>query len=321
LEADTVEPIEKVLDEILGGRDGVFAVMARDLKTGEEVLRNPDTLMPTASVFKVPVLVELFRKAGLGVIDLHMRHELKEEDKCPGSGVLKEMLPGVRLTFEDLAVLMIIISDNTATDLCVNAAGIYDINATMRGLGIANSYITMGCKGLLAYCAGIENPWPSNEEVALSFERLKAGQIDYDGLAFKGVKENNVTTVRDMVNLLQILYEGTKLPQEVCKGCLDVMKRQQLRDRIPGLLPLGTVTMTKSGTLGANVIVNDVGIVEPADGNPYAIAILTNQEPRDDSRQLPAVISRAIYDHFTGKNELDDKHCVSINSGGELNDS
>lgn len=296
-----MESIEQVLDEILKGRHGVFAVMARDMKTGEEVLRNPDALMPTASVFKVSVLVELFRKADLGLIDLHKRHELRDEDKCPGSGVLKEMLPGLQITLEDLAVLMIIISDNTATDLCVQAAGAEDINATMRKLGITNTYVTMGCKGLLAYCAGIKNHWPSDEEVAESFERLKAGKVDYDGLAFKGVKENNVTTVRDMVNLLQILYEGTKLPQEVCRHCLDVMKRQQLRDRIPGLLPFGTVTMTKSGTLGNNVIVNDVGIVEPISGNPYAIAILTNQEPRDDSRQLPAIISKAIYDYFTAE--------------------
>lgn len=296
-----MDQLKTTLNDILNGRDGIFAVMARDLKTGDEVSINPDTRVPTASVFKVPVLVEVFWKAHLGLINLHDRHELREEDKCPGSGVLKEMLPGVQLTYEDLAVLMIIISDNTATDLCLDVVGVDDVNATMRNLGLTNSDITMGCKGLLAHCAGIEAHWPSNEEVARSFEKLKAGQVDYDGLAFKGVKENNVTTVRDMVNLLQILYEGSKLPQEVCKNCLGVMKRQHLRDRIPGLLPFGTVTMTKSGTLGTNRVVNDVGIVEPADGNPYAVAILTNQAPRDDSRQLPAIISKAIYDCFTEK--------------------
>jgi beta-lactamase class A len=296
-----VDKLKRILEDILDGRDGTFAVMARDLKTGEEVSVNPDVLVPTASVFKVPVLVEVFRKAHLGLLNLHDRHELTEEDKCPGSGVLKELLPGVQLTYEDLAVLMIIISDNTATDLCLDAVGVDDVNATMRKLGLTNTFITMGCKGLLAYCAGIEAHWPSGEQMALSFKRLKAGQTDYNGLAFKGVKENNVTTVRDMVNLLQILYEGSKLPQEVCENCLGVMKRQQLRDRIPGLLPLGTVTMTKSGTLGKGRVVNDVGIVEPADGNPYAVAILTNQVPRDDSRQLPAVISKAIYDRFAEK--------------------
>ncbi len=298
-----MKPIYETLSEILDGREGIFAVMARNFKTGEEVSINPDVLMPTASVFKVPVLVELFRKAALGDIDLYQKHELTEGDKSPGSGILKEMLPGAQLTLKDLAVLMIIISDNTATDLCIKAAGLDDINVTMKELGLTNSYITMGCKGLLAYCAGIENPWPSEEEVARTFEQLRSDvrEIDLDGLAFQGVKENNVTTVRDMVNLLQILYEAKKLPSEVCENCLDVMKRQQLRDRIPGLLPLGTITMTKSGTLGNDVIVNDVGIVEPKGGNPYAIAILTNQKPRKDSRQIPAILSKAIFDYFTVK--------------------
>ena len=116
-----MDKLKRILEDILDGRDGTFAVMARDLKTGEEVSVNPDVLVPTASVFKVPVLVEVFRKAHLGLLNLHDRHELTEEDKCPGSGVLKELLPGVQLTYEDLAVLMIIISDNTATDLCLDA--------------------------------------------------------------------------------------------------------------------------------------------------------------------------------------------------------
>lgn len=293
--------IEEQLDELLSGREGVFAIMARDLVTGEEITREPDTLMPTASVFKICVLVELFRKADLGSLNLCSIHSLKEEDKCPGSGILKEMHPGLQIILEDLAILMIIISDNTATDLCLQAADIYDVNTTIQALGLTNTYINMGCKGLLAYCVGIQNPWPSPKEVIDCFSRLEAGKIDYESLPFKGVKENNVTTARDMVNLLQILYEGDRLPQKVCNRCLNVMKRQQLRDRIPGLLPFGTATMTKSGTLGDNVIINDVGIVEPQKGNPYAIAILTNQSPRCDSRQIPAQISKTIYEYFTGQ--------------------
>jgi hypothetical protein len=62
--------------------------------------------------------------------------------------------------------------------------------------------------------------------------------------------------------------------------------------------------MTKSGTLGRNVVINDVGIVEPKDGSPYAIAILTKQEPRDDSREIPARLSKAVFDYFTSRKAL-----------------
>lgn len=57
--------------------------------------------------------------------------------------------------------------------------------------------------------------------------------------------------------------------------------------------------MTDSGTVGTNNVVTDVGIVEPVDGNPYAVAILANQALRDDSRQPPDIIRKAIYDGFT----------------------
>ncbi|HHX28159.1 MAG: serine hydrolase [Bacillota bacterium] len=289
------------LGSILEGRGGVFSVMARDLKTGEEVSLNPDVPLPTASVFKVPVLVELFRQAGEGRFSLSEMHALTDDDKSPGSGVLKDMSEGLRISLYDLATLMIIISDNTAADLCLHKAGVDRVNALMQELGLNNTYVAMGCKGLLAHCAGIEEKWPTREQVDRSFQILKEGLVYYETAAFQGTRENTITSTRDMVDLMQVLYEGVKLPKDVCRECLEVMKKQQLRDRIPGLLPLGTVTMTKSGTLGRNVVINDVGIVEPKDGNPYAIAILTKQEPRDDSREIPARLSKAVFDYFTGR--------------------
>lgn len=291
---DVMERIEC----ILRGRGGIFSLVARDLESGEEICFNPDVMLPTASVFKVPVLVEMYRKAALGRVDLSRKHLLREEDKSPGSGVLKEMAEPLEISLRDLATLMIIISDNTAADICLEVAGLDDVNATMRRLGLKNTFVSMGCKGLLAHCAGIREDWPTKEQVAESFRILESGKVDYDGLAFEGSPKNNVTTARDMVNLMEILYKAQGLPAEACKNCLAVMKKQQLRDRIPGLLPPGTVTMTKSGTLGVNVVINDVGIVEPVNSSAYAIAILTKQEPREDSRQVPALLSKVVYDYF-----------------------
>jgi len=296
-----MEDVLRRIESILSGRGGTFSLMARNFETGEEICFNPDVMLPTASVFKVPVLVEMYRKANLGLIDLSQKHVLREEDKSPGSGVLKEMTEGLEISLRDLATLMIIISDNTAADICLEAAGLEDVNATMHSLGLKNTFVSMGCKGLLAHCAGIKEKWPTKEQVAESFRILESGKVDYDGLAFQGCPENNITTARDMVNLMETLYKAKGLPKEVCENCLTVMKRQQLRDRIPGLLPFGTVTMTKSGTLGVNVVINDIGIVQPAKSGAYAIAILTKQEPRDDSKQVPALLSKVVYDYFTSE--------------------
>lgn len=297
----TQNEIYAELNRILEGRGGVFSLMARDFVTGEEICLNPDVPLPTASVFKVPVMVELFRQAYEGLVDLSEMHRLTDEDKSPGSGVLKDMTEGLMICLKDLATLSIIISDNTAADICLKRVGVDRVNALMEELGLKNTYVAMGCQGLLAHCAGIKVKWPTREQVQRSFEILKEGVVHYETAAFQGTRDNNITTARDMVDLMQILYEGVKLPREVCSDCLEVMKRQQLRDRIPGLLPIDTITMTKSGTLGRNVVINDVGIVEPKNGNPYAIAILTKQEPRDDSREIPARLSKAVFDYFTSK--------------------
>lgn len=220
---DVMTEIEKILE----GRKGIFSLMARNFETREEVCLNPDVMLPTASVFKVPVLVELFRKASIGTVDLSRMHVLTDRDKSPGSGVLKEMSEGLTISLRDLATLMIIISDNTAADLCLETAGVDDVNATMRRLGLKNTYVSMGCKGLLAHCVGIKENWPSPEQVAESFRILAEGKVDYNSLAFQGTPENNVTTARDMVNLMEILYRANGLPQSVCRDCLDVMKRSQ----------------------------------------------------------------------------------------------
>ena len=92
-------------------------VAARHLETDEEVLHQAADLFFTASTFKVPLLVELYRQVDSGTVGMNSRIELTDRLRAPGSGVLKELANGLSLTVHDLAVLMIIISDNTATDM------------------------------------------------------------------------------------------------------------------------------------------------------------------------------------------------------------
>lgn len=156
MEVDAADQFKTTLNDIVNGRDESFVVMARDLKTVDEVSISRDTLVPTAIVFKVPVMVKAFRNAHLDLISLHDRHELTEEHECPVLGVLEEMLPAVQLAYSDLAVLMNISRDNTATNICLDVVGVNDANATTRNLGLTNSDITTGCKELSVHCAGIE---------------------------------------------------------------------------------------------------------------------------------------------------------------------
>jgi beta-lactamase class A len=133
----TREDLERALDAIVAMNGGEVALAATNLATGEEVARNAERSMPTASVFKLPLLVEVFRQAESGALDLDQRVTLRAEDVVMGSGILRDFEPGLRPTWRDLAMMMVIVSDNSATNLLLDKVGGPErVNATMRDLGL-----------------------------------------------------------------------------------------------------------------------------------------------------------------------------------------
>src|SRR5215207_8065999 len=128
---------ERALDAIVDQAGGEVALAAMNLTTGEEVTRNGERSMPTASVFKLPLLVEVFRQATTGSLDLDERVTLRTEDVVVGSGILRDFGPGLQPTLRDLAMMMVIVSDNSATNLLLDrVGGPQQVNATMRDLGL-----------------------------------------------------------------------------------------------------------------------------------------------------------------------------------------
>jgi len=117
---------------------GEYSLAARNLKTGEEILVDEHRTYPTASTFKVPIMVEVFRQIDAGEFGLHDRIELKESDKVVGSGVFRDMEAGLNPTIHDVLLLMIIVSDNTATNMLIDKVGRERINATMQEFGFSS---------------------------------------------------------------------------------------------------------------------------------------------------------------------------------------
>src|SRR5688572_20130970 len=106
--ARTLARLEQVRDRF----SGRMGIAARNLATGEEFLVDHLHAFPTASSIKVPILYQLFRRVEAGEIALDDRVELTEAAKAKGSGVLRDLQPGLRPTVHDIAMLMIIVSDN-----------------------------------------------------------------------------------------------------------------------------------------------------------------------------------------------------------------
>ena len=273
---------------------GTVGLSARHLESGREIQHNAGDVFFTASTLKVPVLVELYRQVDRGRIDLNRRVELTDDLRVPGSGVLKEMAPGLNPTVHDLAMLMIIISDNTATDILYNLVGGNNLNNTMRELGLSRTRIPMTVRELLFSVVGLDpgNPDHTYETCA---SRLFNQEYVPDGAGYD-VDRSDVSSPGDMCKLLELLYSGDLLSAASRNGALDILKRQQLRTVIPHALPVGTDVAHKTGFYHG--VRADVGIVYSPAG-PYAVAIMAKDVTCPDrlvSDLSLAALSRAVYD-------------------------
>jgi beta-lactamase class A len=123
--------IDARLEEIARGCSGDWGFFAQDLRSGRTVERAPDTTFPTASLIKVAILVELERQALAGDLSMDQTVELRDSDRVGGSSLLRHFSAGIRLPLRDWAFLMMQVSDNTATNVLIDLAGLEAINATM----------------------------------------------------------------------------------------------------------------------------------------------------------------------------------------------
>ncbi|PYM57152.1 MAG: hypothetical protein DMD79_20615 [Candidatus Rokuibacteriota bacterium] len=110
-----------------------------------------------ASVVKIPLMIEVYRRVERGELRLDERHVLAARDKAAGSGVLLHLHPGLTLTIEDLVYLTMSISDNSATNILIRRVGMDRVNATMQGLGMTESTLGREMKGRVAEPGEAEN--------------------------------------------------------------------------------------------------------------------------------------------------------------------
>ena len=224
-----------------------------------------------ASTFKIPILTTACRQLVRGEINLDTRVSLSDGDKSLGSGILPYFESGLQPTVRDLLTLMMIISDNTATDMMVDTlGGAAVIEGVMREIGLREIYFKHNCKELLRYM------FP-DEVVDLPLEELIAwsakNDILRDGLAFSKGPENNVCTAKAMNKLLHMIYSGELFDGDVRETALDILLKQQFNVRLSRFLPLGTKVAHKTGTIGG--IRNDSGIIAINDSNHVILTIFT----------------------------------------------
>src|SRR5947207_2209600 len=150
---DLVETISRLAAD----SGGTVAVSAVHLPTGRRLDREPGRSFPSASVIKVPILAALYAEAEAGRLSWQEPVTLAETAKVPGSGVLRELHEGIELTLRDLAHLMIVVSDNTATNLLINRIGTERVNSLLAGLGYETTRLGRRMYDFAARDRGLEN--------------------------------------------------------------------------------------------------------------------------------------------------------------------
>lgn len=295
--------LQQTIEQILTETSATFGVSIKHTLTKEEVNINENKPFQMASVFKVPILLTLYEKAFNGEIDLTERIEITEEDQVPGSGVIQEMDPGISLTIKDLATLMIIVSDNLATDKLYHMLGQENIAKTLVNHGLDDIYIHQSTWDLLSYAVGLE-PKPYSQAVLDKLnERLFSDQEEYrDDVVFKEDVKNNMSTPKAMTQLYEMLDDKQFVSEQCSEAVLDVLSRQQLAQRIPGRLPFGTKVAHKTGSIGSAI--NDAGIVYlPDNKGAYIISLFSvGNETSNEGVDIAAKISKAAYDYFLENN-------------------
>lgn len=253
---------------------------AVDLGSGASVDWRGDEPVVTASVFKLPVLVELFRQADAGDLDPAAPITVDVAGRTTGPFGLSVLRDPVTMSLRDLAWLMIAVSDNAATDVVAAHVGMDRVQATVAALGLTRTHVPVDCAGIFATMvedSGIASvaEWPATIDADLA-ARLRA--LDPSA--------TNSTTPRDMTRLLEHVWNDAAASADACAEVRRILAGQVWPHRLAAGFPEDDVrTSGKTGTLPG--IRNEVGVVEYADGTRYAVAVFT-RSPRLGPKDVAA---------------------------------
>lgn len=249
----------QVKEVIATANAGHVSLYAKNLQTGASYSLSGADAVRTASTIKLGIMAACFAEAADGKISLAEPIELLSEEKVSGSGILQELSSGVKLPLRDVIDLMIVLSDNTATNLILNRVGANTVNARLNSWGLTQ---TRAMRKILGDGNHLK-PVPT-------------------GISTEGTKPENKrwgigrSSPYEMVVLLEKLYRGELVNKQASDEMLAILKHQRDRNGIGRDLQDIDIA-SKSGAL--DHLRSDVGIVF-SKGGPIAMAITVEDIPR-----------------------------------------
>src|SRR5579872_3891849 len=139
--AATDSALQASIEKLAANHQGKLSLYATNLKTGTTIAIDADRPVPTASVIKLPILVEAMEQVKAGKHSLEEKLTLEKDNVVPGSGVFEFFDLPFNVTFKDALTFMIIESDNTATNMVIDQAGIKNVNDRITKMGLKDTYL------------------------------------------------------------------------------------------------------------------------------------------------------------------------------------
>jgi len=244
---------------------GTAGIYIKSLNTGASAADGEDIVLPTASLFKLPILIELLRQQSLGMSDMSTVVHLQQRHWSDGSGVLQSQI-GKDFQVHELVDYMIRISDNVAALALLDLVGTDNVNLTLQANGLEKT-------------------------------RLRIGDSSRDWGGPAGV---NTTTAREMGLLLEKLATGKILNERFTREAIRLLSTEQQVSWLPALLPPGVRVAHKSGELPG--MRHDAGIIYGARSQFVAVVLTADLGNLDEAAQSIARVAKVAYDYLeTGK--------------------
>jgi beta-lactamase class A len=265
LQAALHEQFEARMRQVAQRLDGVAGYAIQDLATSESFYLNADLVFPTASSIKLAVLLELMRQAQEGKLVLDEKHTIRRKETTVGDDepILAMLGDGtVSMTLRDIATFMVVLSDNSATNILIDRLGLDNINSEIARLGLRETH-------------------------------LRRKMIDIEAARQGG---ENVSTPREMMTLVEKVHAGNVLDPAHTKDYFSLLalpKDSLFHKALPS-----TVTIEdKPGALDA--VRCDTGVIE-VKGHPFAISVMTTYDATNAEGELVVrEIARLAHDYFS----------------------
>ena len=298
--------LQSKIEEIRSRFPGDMSVYMKNLATGEELALDSDKVFETFSVIKLAIAAELMHQVEAGKFSLSDRVTLSAGNERLPSGVLYALDPGLTPTVKDLLTLMIIISDNEATDALGDKVGRENVTSYMRSLGLTNTTIQFSDLDWDRHWLGTLDPSylhaSGDQTVRFPFARYSGQQVAdafhhtiYDAGIYFGH-----STTHEIGQLLEMMATGKLVSKNASDLILGIMKKQQVNDRFP--VYLENVEIAHKTGDGQPTIANDAGVLW-VNGEPIVLVVFTGHH-RGSTSSLHDAIARVaalVVAHYGGQ--------------------